>query len=445
MNTLKQKLKEIKSGKLTALKNLMSFSEKIATKKTKDLNIFLHLNEKAIEQAKEIDKRKKERKSVGKLAGLCCAIKSNICVKDITANCGSKVLENFTAPYNASVINRLIEEDAIILGMVNMDEFACGWSGETSAFSPTKNPINPELIPGGSSSGSAAAVAAELCDFAIGSDTGGSIRNPAMHCGVVGLKPTYGAVSRYGLIDMAMSFDQIGPITKSTEDAELIFNIIKGPDNFDSTTKESQKIKQKKNYTIGLVNVQDFCNKEIAKLINQKTEQLAEKQKWKIKSVNLPLDIAIQTYYIIVFTEFFSATRKFDGRRFGFKIEETAGPEVIRRILGGSEITQAEYGGKYYRNALKAKHYIKEQFEKIFKQVDFLILPTLPKTAHKIGENISTKEMYDYDVLTVLANISGIPAISIPVGEIDKKKVGLQIMAPHFCEDLIFRVGKLIE
>jgi len=443
--TLKQKIHEIKKGKLTAVKNVLQFSEKIATPKSKKLNIFLHLNENAIEQAKEIDKRISEGKPVGKLAGLCFAVKSNICVQGLTTNCGSKVLENFVSPFNATVIQKLKAEDAIVLGMTNMDEFACGASGETSAFQPTLNPKNPKIIPGGSSSGSAAAVAAELCDFALGSDTGGSIRNPASHCGVIGLKPSYGSVSRYGLIDLAMSLDQIGPLTQTTEDAKIIFDIIKGQDNFDSTSLDAIKLKPKKQLTIGLVNVQDFCDKNISELINKKTQQIAKKHKFKIKKTNLPLDIATQTYYLIVYAEFFSTTRKFDGRRFGFKIQEKAGPEVMRRILGGQEIAQAEYAGKYYRNALKAKQYIKEQFEKLFKNVDVLILPTVPKLAHSLGSQISIKDMYAYDVLTALVNIAGICGISIPAGEIDKKPVGLQILAPRFHEDLLFDVGKKFE
>ena len=225
--SLKQKLSLIKSGKLTAEKNVAMFGEKIQ-KLNKNLNIYLSLNTKAIEQAKEIDKRIKSGKKVGKLAGLCAAVKSNISVKGLETNCASKVLEGYISGYDATAIEKLKNEDIIILGMVNMDEFACGSSGETSAFKPTKNPFNPELIPGGTSSGSAAAIGAELCDFALGTDTGGSIRNPASHCSVVGLKPSYGSVSRYGLIDMAMSFDQIGLLTKTTEDAELVFNIIKG-------------------------------------------------------------------------------------------------------------------------------------------------------------------------------------------------------------------------
>ena len=430
---LKPKLKQIKSGELTAVRNVMAFSKKISTPKTKDLNIFLRLNENAIEQAKAVDKRIKDG-TAGKLAGLCFAVKSNISVRELETNCGSKVLEGYVSPYNASVINKLLEEDAIILGMVNMDEFACGASGETSAFGPTKNPRNMELIPGGSSSGSASAVAAELCDFSLGSDTGGSIRNPASHCGVTGLKPTYGVVSRYGLIDMTMSFDCIGPLTNSSEDAKLIFSIIKGQDNFDQTTKDTPKEKHSEKKVIGLVDVQKFCSKEIAELIELRTRKIAEKNNWKIKKINLPLDIMIQTYYIIVYTEFFSATRKFDGRRFGKKIEEVAGPEVIRRIIGGSEITKAEHEGKYYREALKARNYIKQQFEKIFQEVDAIILPTVPRAPHKIGEEISIKDMYAYDVFTTPASIAGLPAISVPAGKIDGKDVGLQILAPHFQE-----------
>jgi aspartyl-tRNA(Asn)/glutamyl-tRNA(Gln) amidotransferase subunit A len=441
--TLSQKVKDIKSGKLTAMKNVNNFLTAI-DKKNKDLNIYLFLNNEAMKQAEEIDLKIKNKKPIGKLAGLCVAIKSNISVLGLRTTCASKVLENYLSPYDATVIQKLRAEDAIILGMVNMDEFACGGSGETSAFGPTKNPINPELIPGGSSSGSAAAVSADLCDFAIGSDTGGSIRNPASHCNVIGLKPTYGAVSRYGLLDLAMSLDCIGPLTKNIEDSKLIFNIIKGQDNFDTTTQALEEIKTKKKYIIGLVNVEKFAIPEIKKLIEQKAEELAKEHKYEIKQISLPLDIAIQTYYLLVYVEFFSATRKFDGRRFGKKIENAAGPEVLRRIFGGSEISRAEYHGRYYHEALKAKKYIAEQFKKLFKDVDLIILPTVPRTAHKIGENISVEEMYAYDVFTTPVNLAGIPGISIPAGFIDKKPIGMQILAPHFHEDWIFDVASKI-
>ena len=449
MRTITEKVSLIKQGKLTAEKNVADFGEKIQ-KKNKELNIFLSLNTQAIEQAKEIDKRIKEKKPVGKLAGICVGVKSNIAVKGMETNCASKVLESYISGYDATTIEKLKNEDAIIIGMVNMDEFACGGSGETSAFGPVKNPINPELIPGGSSSGSAAAVAADFCDFSLGSDTGGSIRNPASHCNVIGLKPSYGVVSRYGLLDLSMSLDQIGPLAKSVEDAKLIFDIIKGQDNFDCSSKEAENKekneKSNKTLTLGLVNVQDFStDKRIYELIKKRAEEVTKKNGWKIQLVNLPLDIAIQAYYILVYTEFFSSTRKYDGRRFGEKIEDAAGPEVLRRILGGSEISKAEYHGKYYRDALKAKAFVKEQFEKLFEKVDFLVLPTVPKLPHKIGEKISVEEMYAYDVFTIPANLGEICAISLPAGKIDSKPVGMQIFCPKFEEDLLFEIGEKFE
>ncbi|MCK4649870.1 aspartyl/glutamyl-tRNA amidotransferase subunit A [Candidatus Pacearchaeota archaeon] len=423
----------------------MHFSKKIATPETEDLNIFLSLNEDAIEQAKQIDKRIKENKA-GKLAGLCFAIKANISAKHQTISCASKTLENYTAPFNATVINKLLAEDAILLGILNMDEFALGSSGETSAFGPTKNPTNPELIPGGTSSGPAAAIAANLADFTLGSDTGGSIRNPASHCGITGLKPTYGAVSRYGLLDAAMSFDTIGPMTKTPEDARLIFNIIKGQDNFDQTTTDYRgSTPDSPKGAIGLVNIKKFADERIANLIEKQAKEIAKQHNWTIKKIDLPLDIALETFYIINYTEFFSSSRKYDGRRFGKKIEDSAGPEVLRRIIGGSEITKAEHDGKFYREALKARNHIKLQFKKIFEEVDAIILPTSPKLPHKIGETITVEEMYAYDVTTVLANIAGLPAISIPAGQIDNKNVGLQIMVPHFQEELIFKLAKDFE
>jgi aspartyl-tRNA(Asn)/glutamyl-tRNA(Gln) amidotransferase subunit A len=445
MITIREKVDLIKSGKLKARDNLIYFIQNI-DKKNKELNIFLSFNEESLKQAEELDKRISQGEDVGKLAGVCIAVKSNICVEGLEANCASETLKGWLAPYDATVIKKLKDEDAIIIGMVNMDEFACGASGETSAFGPVKNPINALLIPGGSSSGSAASVAAEFCDFALGSDTGGSIRNPASHCGVYGLKPTYGAVSRYGLIDLCMSFDQIGPLTKNIEDSEYIFDIIKGQDNFDTTTKEiPQKKLDTKKVKIGLVDVSGFATKEISEAMKLKVNEMLEKNPdWELKKISLPLDIALETYYLLVYVEFFSGTRKFDGRRFGKKIEEACSKEVLRRIFGGEEVTRAEYEGKYYRNALKARELIKNKFEKLFEEVDIIILPTVPKTAHQIGENISTKEMYAYDVFTCPVNIAGVPGISIPIGEIEGKPIGMQILAPHFCENWIFEAGKRV-
>jgi len=440
---IKEKVEQIKQGKLTAEKNVFNFGEKIK-KLNKELNIYLSLNEEALEQAKEIDARIKAKKEVGKLAGICVAVKSNISVKGMETNCASKVLEGYVSGYDASVIEKLKNEDVIILGMTNMDEFACGSSGETSAFGPTKNPVNKLLIPGGSSSGSAAAVAAEMCDFSLGSDTGGSVRDPASNCGIVGLKPSYGAVSRYGLIDMCMSIEGIGILSQAVEDAKYVFDIIKGQDNFDATSRNQEK-KEKKQLVLGLVNVEDFCDDKINDLIKEKTREAAVKNGWKIKEISLPLDIALEAYYVLVYTEVFSSTRKFDGRRFGKKVEDVCGVEVLRRILGGSEISKAEYHGKYYRNALKAKAFVKKQFEKLFEEVDLIILPTVPKTPHKIGEKISVKEMYAYDVFTIPANLGGICGLSIPAGEVDEKPVGMQIFAPQLQDDFLLEQAKKFE
>ncbi len=448
-----EKVDYIKSGKFSAVENVMDFGKKISEVNS-NLNIFLHLNNEAIARAKIIDARIKSGDDVGKLAGLCFAVKSCISVKGLETNCASKVLEGYVSPFNATVINKLLAEDAIIIGMANMDEFACGWSGETSAFGPTKNPRNEELVPGGSSSGSAAAVAAGLCDFALGSDTGGSIRVPASHCGVVGLKPSYGSVSRYGLIDMCMSFDCIGPLTHCVEDSKMIFDIVKGQDNFDCTSCDEvfDGVRKK---VIGLVETQrghnnlelesnGFCDPKIVEMVNEKAESFAKDNGYEIKKVKLPLDISIETYYIIVYCEFFSGTRKFDGRRFGKNIDKFGGPEVLRRILGGMEITQAEFEGEYYHEALRAREKIKNDFKKIFEDCDFLILPTVPRGAHKIGEEVSLVDMMNYDVLTCLVNIAGLPAVSVPGLRLDGKEIGLQIIGQHFDEELILDVGSKI-
>jgi aspartyl-tRNA(Asn)/glutamyl-tRNA(Gln) amidotransferase subunit A len=445
MITLREKVSLIKSGRLTARENLLYFIKNI-DKKNKELNVFLSFNEDSLKQAEEIDRRVKRGEDVGRLAGICVAIKSNICVNGLEVNCASETLKDWIAPYDATVIKKLKQEDAIVIGMVNMDEFACGASGESSAFGPTKSSVDSSLVPGGSSSGSAVAVSSDLCDFALGSDTGGSIRNPASHCGVFGLKPSYGAVSRYGLIDMCMSFDQIGPITKSIEDSELVYSILKGQDNFDTTTKEFPETKlDTKKIRIGFVDTENFAVPEIKKMVESRVKEvLSNNPGWSLKKISLPLNIAIETYYLLVYVEFFSATRKFDGRRFGKKIEDVCGKEVLRRIFGGSEISQAEYEGKYYRNAIRAKNFIRSEFEKLFKEVDVIFLPTVPRTAHKIGENLSVEEMYAYDIFTVPANIAGIPAISIPIGKIDAKEVGLQLLAPAFCENWLFETGRKI-
>jgi len=441
---IKEKIKLIKEKKLSAEENIKKFIDKIK-KENKEFNIVLHLNERAIEQAMEIDLRIRKKEKTGKLAGLGFLVKSNINVEGLICNCASKTLENYKSGFNSTAVQKLIDEDAVVLGMVNMDEFACGSSGESSAFGACKNPAALDRIPGGSSSGSATSVSADFCDFALGSDTGGSIRNPASHCRVVGLKPSYGAVSRYGLIDLSMSLDQIGVLAKSSEDCSLIFDAIKGKDSRDAVSKDfSSEKKDLKKIKIGILKIK--ADEKIWNLLKEKINETCKKTGWTKQDIELKhVDLGIQTYYPIVFTEFFSGTRKFDGRKYGFVIEDVCGEEVLRRILGGQEITKAEYGGRYYRKSLMAKKIIEKEFAEAFKKYNVLVLPTVPRLPHKLGAKISIEDMYNYDACTVLANLAEIPAISIPTGFIDGIPVGLQIMASRGSDSFLMDVAGKFE
>lgn len=444
-----QKIQQLKSGKLAAEQNIKSFLDAIEkdNQKGKKINAVLSLNPHALAEAKEVDKKLKSGKA-GRLAGLGILIKSNICVKGLECNCASLTLKDWIAPYNATAIEKIKAEDGIILGMTNMDEFACGGSGETSAFGPTKNPVQLDLIPGGSSSGSAAAVAAGFCDIALGSDTGGSIRNPASHCGIVGIKPSFGFVSRYGLIDYAMSLDQIGILSNDVESTALMLDIIKGYDEKDPTSYKRENIRlesvKNKKITIGII--KPLAKPDVQKLIDNKIEQAIKQFSWTKKQVEIKyIDVAVQTYYPLVYVELFSGTRKYDGRRYGKKIEEVAGPELLRRILGGSEISKAEYGGRYYKKALQVKEIIKEEFEKSFKNVDCVIVPTCPGLPWKIGESMSIEEVYAYDALTIPANLAEICALTMPAGLINGIPVGLQIIAAKGNEAKLLSIAKDLE
>jgi aspartyl-tRNA(Asn)/glutamyl-tRNA(Gln) amidotransferase subunit A len=430
---IKQKIKQIKNKELSAEKNIQGFLNKIKSSK---LNAVLYINPNALEQAREIDGKSKK----GKLAGLGVIIKANINVKDLMISCASKTLENYRGSYNATVIDKLIKEDAVILGMANMDEFACGSSGESSAFGVCKNPRALDRIPGGSSSGSAVSVAGELCDFALGSDTGGSIRNPASHCGVVGFKPSYGAVSRYGLIDLSMTLDVIGCLGLSVEDCSLVFDVIKGKDENDATSLEGLPVREINSLKVGVLRMN--ADDRIWSKVMERVENVCSSRGWKFSDVKLNyVDLGIQTYYPIVYTEFFSGTRKFDGRKYGLKIEDSCGEEVLRRILGGQEITKAEYGGKYYRKALGAKKLIGEEFSRAFGKFDVIVMPTVPRLPHKIGEKVSLEDMYNYDALTVLANLAEIPGLSVPCGEVDGVPVGLQLLGSRGGDEFLLKVG----
>lgn len=419
-------------------------------KKGKKINAFLQLNSNVLQEAKIID-NKIIKGEYGKLAGKIIAVKANINVNGLYASCASRVLENYKAPYDASVIKKIKKEGGLIIGITNCDEFACGSSGETSAFGATKNPIMSDLIPGGSSSGSAAAVSADFCDMALGSDTGGSLRNPASHCGVVGVKPSYASVSRYGLIDLSMSFDQIGPVAKNVSDAGLLLSVIREKDENDSISQECNKInlnnieKVPKNITLGILDFK-IRDSRLQSLVDEMVESAVKSYGWKIKRIRIPyFELAIETYYPIVYVEFFSSTRKFDGRRFGRKIEEMCGPEVLRRILGGGEISKAEHTERYYHQALKVRRLIQNEFAKAFKNVDCIISPTVPRLPHKIGEKISVEDMYGYDALTIPSNLAGNCAISIPVGNINSAPVGMQIMCDRFQDEKMLQIARSFE
>jgi aspartyl-tRNA(Asn)/glutamyl-tRNA(Gln) amidotransferase subunit A len=415
-----------------------------------DTNSYIEINKNAPEDAKKVDKKGKKG---GLLAGLAVAIKSNINVRGMHATCASKTLEDYVAGYDATVIERIKREDGVILGMTNMDEFACGSSGETSAFGPTKNPAAKGLIPGGSSSGSATSVAAGLCDISLGSDTGGSIRNPASHCGVVGFKPTYGLVPRYGLIDLAMSLDQIGPFARDVKSAALMLEVISGYNEKEGTTLKAKNGHSKNlspdisNYKIGVV--EEFERITDPKINTQisKSIKTLEKKGAEIIEVHLPnLDKGLPTYYLTVFVEFFSATRKFDGRRYGHKIEDVCGREVLRRILLGKYISQKEFTGRYYKKALQFRSLIKKELQDALKDVDVIAGPTVPKLPHKIGEEITDPMvMYAYDVLTVPANLAGIPAGVIKAGDVSGVPVGLQVQAKSLEEQKILNVMHALE
>ncbi|MBI3334425.1 Asp-tRNA(Asn)/Glu-tRNA(Gln) amidotransferase subunit GatA [Candidatus Pacearchaeota archaeon] len=411
------------------------------------INAFLCINKHALKEAEEIEKKKAR----GRLYGYVLAVKSNINVQGMPVSCASKVLENYYGSYNATVIEKIKREDGVIIGMTNMDEFAAGGSGENSSFGATKNPRVLDRVAGGSSSGSAAAVAAGMCDVALGSDTGGSIRNPASHCGVIGVKPSYGLVSRYGLIDLSMSLDQIGVFAKNMEDAALVLDVIKGKDEKDATTLESNEIKLRnlKDIKIGVLKIKGV-DKRVQKLIDEKTEEI-KKNGFNVREIKIEhIELAVQTYYLLVFAEFFSGTRRFDGRRYGYKIEEKCGEEVLRRILGGSEITRAEFLGEYYQKALAVKELIKEEFAAAFKKVDCIMLPTVPGLPWKLGQGakMNLEEVYAYDALTIPANLAEICAVSVPAGEIKEGQeeipVGLQVMCAKNQESKMLSIAKMI-
>jgi aspartyl-tRNA(Asn)/glutamyl-tRNA(Gln) amidotransferase subunit A len=451
-----EKSKLIYNHEITAEENLENYCS-IIKNKNSDINAFLEVNrEQACNKAYEIDSKIKKGEKVGKLAGLVIGVKSNINVEDFHITAASKTLENYMGSYNASVVKKIKKEDGIIIGVTNMDEFAAGSSTETSYFGPTQNPAAPGLITGGSSGGSAAALAADMCDLTIGSDTGGSIRNPASHCGVLGFKPTYGAVSRQGLLDLAMSFDQIGPFASDVGGLTTLMDVLYGMDPTECTTlqwnapnftHEFQKSTDSlKNVKVGVVN--EFFNvsdASIVKIIEERLKDLEDAGAQLIELNFEYLDLCLPTYYLINYVEFFSATRKYDGRKYGYRIEDVCGDEVLRRIHMGSYISQKEFSGKYYKRALQARSLIRKEINHILNNVDVLIGPTVPKLPHKIGKHLDPMEMYAYDILTVIANLAGIPAASMPAGEVNGIPVGMQLQAKPEDDKKIVKIMATLE
>ncbi|MBI5701805.1 Asp-tRNA(Asn)/Glu-tRNA(Gln) amidotransferase subunit GatA [Candidatus Saganbacteria bacterium] len=425
--------------------------------------------EEAIKQAKEADLKIKNNKSVTPLTGIPIAIKDNMCTKGILTTCSSKILDNYIAPYDATVVTKLKEAGTIIIGKTNMDEFAMGSSTENSGLHKTFNPWNLETVPGGSSGGSAAAVASGESVAATGSDTGGSIRQPASFCGVVGLKPTYGRVSRYGLIAFASSLDQIGPITKDVTDSAIMLNIISGYDKKDSTSVNrpvpdyrKALIDDVKGLRIGVIKelIGEGIDPEVKKFVETAINKYDELGA-KIVGVSMPsFEYAVTTYYLIAPAEASSNLARFDGVKFGHRAKEAKdlltmyyntrregfGPEVKRRIMLGTYALSAGYYDAYYLKALKIRTLIKQDYDKAFEKCDVLVSATSPTVAFNIGEKADDPlSMYLSDIATIPVNLAGLPAISIPCGLSKGLPVGLQITGKAFGEETLLRTAYTFE
>ena len=435
-------------------------------KENKEINDFLEITEKlALEQAQKIDDKIGRGEKIEGIEGIPIAVKDNILVEDYKCTAGSKILENYKAPYDATVVKKLKDAGAIIIGKTNLDEFAMGSSTENSAYGVVKNPIDKTRVPGGSSGGSAAAVAAGHCLGALGSDTGGSIRLPASFCGIVGFKPSYGVVSRYGLIALASSLDQIGTFGKTADDAKLIFDIIKGKDKMDSTTIDLEPKTfnlKSKNLRIGIP--KEYFGEGIDEKVKEKIQKAIDVFKnigAEIKEVSLPsTEYALAIYYIIMPAEASANLARFDGIKYGLSVNSKNllenylksrakgfGDETRRRIILGTYVLSAGYRDAYYGKAQQVRALIKKEFDEVFDLskggVDVILTPTTPTVAFKIGEKKDPLSMYLSDIYTTTANLAGLPAISVPCGDINGLPVGLQIIGPQFYDDFVFEIAQI--
>lgn len=468
--TAHETVEEIRRGGLTAEECVHSFFDRISDLEDR-VHAYISLDKhQALARAQSIDKKRKRGERISKLAGVCIAVKDNICTLTYPTTCGSKMLQTYTPPYNATVVDAILEQDAIIIGKSNMDEFAMGSSTETSFFGPTTNPWNPKFVPGGSSGGSAAAVAAEEAVLALGSDTGGSVRCPASFCSVVGLKPTYGLVSRYGLIAYANSLEQIGPLSRNVYDSALLFSIIAKHDPRDGTSLNvgyhdySQALSEPHDgITIGVPPefFGEGVDTQVAKTVQRAIDILAQFDVTVVSSSLPTLRYALPAYYLIAMSEASSNLARYDGVRYGYSNLDQAedwsvgfsktrkrgfGPEVRRRIILGTYALSSGYYDMYYMQALKVRTLIKADFHRAFQHVDVLIGPTMPIPPFRIGEKIDDPlAIYMCDLLTVPENLVGCPAISIPCGKINGLPVGLQIIAPPLHENRLFQLASQYE
>ncbi len=449
---------------ITVRQRVENFLSRI--KEKKNLNAFLEVFEtEALERADELDAKLASGK-VGRLFGVVVGVKDNICFEGHKVHGSSKILEGFESLYSSTAVERLLAEDAIIIGRCNCDEFAMGSSNENSAYGNVLNPIDQSRVPGGSSGGSAVAVAAGLCDVSLGSETGGSVRQPASFCGIVGVKPTYGRVSRHGLLAFASSFDQIGPFANNVEDAALVLEVIAGADEFDSTAS-SKPVVSNNEKAVGKKRIAYLkdCLENEALDPEIKATFLGVVEKLKadghtVEAVDFPmLEHLIPTYYVLTTAEASSNLSRYDGMRYGYRsprahdLESTYklsrsegfGTEVKRRIMLGTFVLSAGYYDAYYGKAQRVRRLLKETTDSLFSDYDLLLSPTTPDVAFKFGENSEDPiKMYLEDIFTVLANLTGIPAISVPLGDKDGLPFGIQIMANRFEEPTMFAYAKYI-
>ena len=460
----------IKQGKCTAVEAMQAVLDRIDEIEA-DINAYVTVDkEKALEAAKAVQKRIEAGELTGALAGVPVAIKDNMCTGGMLTTCSSKILGNFIPTFSAEAVEVLEKAGAVVIGKTNMDEFAMGSTTETSAFGETKNPWNREHVPGGSSGGSAAAVAARECFFALGSDTGGSIRQPASYCGVVGLKPTYGTVSRYGLIAYGSSLDQIGPITRDVTDCATVLEIIAAKDDKDSTSVKredtdftSALVEDVEGLRIGIP--RDYFGEGLDSEVKEavlKAAKALEQKGAVVEEFDLSLvEYAIPAYYTIAAAEASSNLERFDGIKYGYRSEsfeglhnmykktrsEGFGPEVKRRIMLGSFVLSSGYYDAYYLKALKVKAMIKKAFDKAFEKYDIILGPVAPTTAPKLGQSLSDPlKMYLGDIYTISVNLAGLPGISVPCGKDSKGlPIGLQLIADSYNEKKLIQTAYTYE